>query len=106
MAANPGGAGISAEDVESTLPGSVYYAEQPAIGNYWAISGFVPTAEAQDLGSTPAGQKMLAQFGYVAVFNDAPGRGWAYLGSFRSGACPPLVPAPVYSAWGLCQVGS
>ncbi len=106
VSADPGRAGLSPEDVLSTLPGSVYYAEQPAIGNYWAISGFVPTAQAEAQASTPAGKAMLAQFGYIAVFNKAPGRGWAYLGSFRPGSCSPTVPAPVYTAWGLCQVGS
>ena len=106
VSADPGRAGLTPKDVLSTLPGSVYYAEQPAIGNYWAISGFVPTAQAQAQASTPAGKAILAQFGYIAVFNQAPGRGWAYLGSFRPGSCSPTVPAPVYTAWGLCQVGS
>jgi hypothetical protein len=104
--ANPGGAGLTAEDVQSTLPGSVYYAEQPAIGEYWAISAFVPSPEAQVLASSPAGKALLAEFGYLSVFNKAPGRGWAYLGSFRPGSCSTVVPAPVYAAWGLCQVGS
>jgi hypothetical protein len=80
------------------MPGSVYYAEQPAIGDYWAISGFVPTSE--------AGGGVLAQFNNVSVFNRASGGNWAYLGSFRPGSCPTMLPAPVYTAWGLCQVGS
>lgn len=106
VSADPWGAGITAQDVQSTLPGSVYYAEQPAIGNYWAISAFVPTAQAQALASSPAGEALLEKFRYVSVFNKAPGRGWAYLGSFPPGSCPTVVPEPVYAAWGLCQVGS
>jgi|SRR5579875_987523 len=109
VSASPGGASISAADVASTLPGSVYYAEQPAIAYYWAVSQFVPSASAEALGSTPAGKAVLAQFGAVAVFYKAPGRSWAYAGAYRPGTCSTLVPAPVYKVWGFClssQVGS
>lgn len=106
VSADPGNVGLANEDVESTLPGSVYYAEQPAIANFWAISGFVPSEVVYAEDSTPAGRELLAQFNYVAVFNKAPGQGWDYVGSFPPGSCSPKVPAPVYTAWDLCQVGS
>jgi hypothetical protein len=109
VSAAPGHAGITAADVLSTLPGSVYYAEQPAIAYYWAVSQFVPSASATALGSTPAGRAVLAQFASVAVFYKAPGRGWTYAGAYKPGTCSAVVPAPVYKVWGFClssQVGS
>jgi|GEM_PF-2555918 len=109
VSAHPGGAPLTPADVQSTLPGSVYYASQPAVGYYWAVSQFVPTPEAQANASTPEGKAVLAQFAYVAIFAKAPGRGWAYAGAYRPGSCSSDVPAPVYRAWGFClssQVGS
>jgi len=104
--ADPGGAGMKASDVRSTLVGSVFYAEQPALHTYWAISQFVPSALAESRGNTPAGAALLAEFHGVAVFEKVPGRHWAYAGSFNTGACPGALPVPVLTTWGLCTVGS
>jgi len=109
VSAEPGRAGVTAADVQSTLPGSVYYAEQPAIAYYWAISQFLPSASAEALGSTTAGKAVLAQFSNIAVFYKAPGGRWQYAGAYRPGTCSSLVPPPVYKVWGFClssQVGS
>jgi hypothetical protein len=106
VAADPGNSGLVIDDVESTVPGSVYYAEQPAIGDYWAITGFVPSSVVYAQDSTPAGRQLLAQFNGVEVFNRQAGKGWVFVGSFQPGTCSPQVPAPVYTAWDMCRVGS
>ncbi len=104
--ANPGGAGIKASDIQSTAVGSVFYAEQPAVHTYWAISQFVPSALAESRSSTPAGAALLAEFHGTAVFEKVPAHHWAYVGSFNTGTCPGDLPVPVLTAWGLCTVGS
>jgi hypothetical protein len=102
VAADPGHGGLSAADVESTLPGSVFYAEQPSIGTYWAVSSFVPSAQAESEAGTATGNALLAQFATVAVFDKVPGHGWAFFVSVAKGGCSSKVPGPVYSAWGVC----
>jgi hypothetical protein len=104
--ANPGGVGIKATDILSTAVGSVFYAEQPAVHTYWAISQFVPSALAQSRGSTSAGVALLAEFRGTAEFQKVPGHRWAYVGSFSTGSCPGALPVPVLTTWGLCAVGS
>jgi hypothetical protein len=102
----PGGVAMKSSDVLSTLAGSVFYAEQPAAHTWWAISQFVPSARAKSAASTAAGKALLAQFNDIGVFEKAPGRGWAYVGSFSAGTCPGTLPTPVLTSWGLCTVGS
>jgi len=104
--ARPGGVPISTADVQSTLPGSVFYAEQAAIGTDWAISQFVPSAHAKSEAGTAAGNAVLAQFNNTAVFVKDPGKAWAYLGDFAPSSCAGDLPVPVLSAWGLCVAGS
>jgi hypothetical protein len=100
--ADPGGIAISAADVGSTLSGSVFYAEQPAIGTYWAIARFVPSSQAQARSGTAAGAALLAQFNSTAVFVKVPGKEWAYLAEFTTTACGQAVPSPVLASWGMC----
>jgi hypothetical protein len=104
--ANPGGTGIKASDIVSTVVGSVFYAEQPAVHTYWAISEFVPSALAESRGKTATGAALLAEFQGTAVFEKLPAHHWAYVGSLSTGACPGVLPVPVVTAWGLCTVGS
>jgi hypothetical protein len=94
---------MTAADVASALPGSVFYAEQPAIGTYWAIARFVPSAHAQTEAGTTAGKLLLAQFKATAMFVKAPGKDWAYLGQYVTTACGQAIPAPVLSSWGMCS---
>jgi hypothetical protein len=100
--AHPGGVAMSVADVASTLSGSVFYAEQPAIGTYWAISRFVPSAQAQAESGTAAGNALLAQFNTTAIFVKVPGEAWAYLGEYTTTACGQAVPSPVLVSWGMC----
>jgi hypothetical protein len=102
VAANPGGVGVTTADVQSTYPGSVYYAGQPSIGQYWSLSRFLPSAMAQARSGTQRGKALLAVFGTDAVFVKTPGHGWAYIGSFAVGGCPADVPATVLHVWGIC----
>jgi hypothetical protein len=100
--AHPGGVAMSGADVASVLPGSVFYSEQPAIGTFWAIARFVPSAQAQSESGTAAGNALLAQFSTTAIFVKVPGETWHYLGAFTTTACGQGVPGPVLSAWGMC----
>ena len=104
--AHPGGADLSSTDVESILPGSVFYAEQPAIATYWAISRFVPSPLAESRSGTPAGRAVLTQFNGFAVFDRAPGQAWAYAGTFDPTACSVALPSPVLAVWGMCAARS
>jgi hypothetical protein len=100
--AHPGGIHISVADVASVLPGSVFFAEQPAIGTYWAIARFVPSTQAQSAAATTGGQALLAQFDNTAIFVKVRANPWAYLGDFTTTPCGQGVPRPVLSSWGMC----
>jgi hypothetical protein len=106
VAADPGRLGLKAVDIASTLAGSVFYAEQPSAGMYWAISRFVPSPLLQQTASSRIGAAILAQFNDVAVFDQQRGHSWHYAGRFSPGSCPTAVPSAVSAAWGLCSVGS
>ena len=100
--AHPGGVAMNVDDVASVLPGSVFYAEQPSIGTFWAISRFVPSAQAQSGSGTTAGNALLAQFSTTAVFVKVPDQTWHYLGAFTTASCGQGVPSPVLTSWGMC----
>ncbi|HTW06043.1 MAG TPA: hypothetical protein VME46_00935 [Acidimicrobiales bacterium] len=102
VAGDPGGVHLRADEVQSTAPGTVFYAEQAKLSLHWAISSFLPTARAEALSTTPTGKALLAEFGRIAVFVKTPGRPWALLASTPAGTCAKAVPAPVYRAWGIC----
>jgi hypothetical protein len=106
VAADPGRSGLRTVDIASTLAGSVFYAEQPSVRTYWAISRFAPSPVLEQMASSRVGQAILAQFGDVSVFDKAPGHEWRYAGAFAPGSCPTNLPSTVSAAWGLCAVGS
>jgi hypothetical protein len=107
VAADPNGVGLTAADVRSTASGSVFYAEQPALGLYWAIASFVPSPLARSRGGSASDQAFLVQFRYRAVFDKAPGHPWTYVGEARQGPCSGPIPSPVLAVWDLCAgVGS
>ncbi len=106
VSANPGRSGLVARDIASTLAGSVFYAEQPSAGIFWAISRFVPSPLLEQTAASRIGKLALAQFDKVAVFDQASGHAWRYVGAFVPGSCPTNVPGNVSAAWGLCSVGS
>jgi hypothetical protein len=104
LAANPGDAGIGPEDVAGTVPGEVYYGDQPASGTYWALVAFEPSAAALAEAHTSAGQEKLVQFQNTEyVFSWRSGPYWTWLGPVSTGSCPGLlVPTSVLTVWGLC----
>jgi hypothetical protein len=104
--AHPGGANLSTADIESILPGSVFYAEQPAITTYWALSRFVPSALAESRSATPGGKAVLTQFTDFAAFHKVPGQAWAYVGTFDPSACNVALPPTVLAVWGMCAAHS
>ncbi|HMK97519.1 MAG TPA: hypothetical protein VK425_08230 [Acidimicrobiales bacterium] len=105
LATNPGGVGLVAKDVAGTVPGTVYYGEQPGPKRvYWAIAAFQPSATLITEKSTPAGQAALAQFqDSDYVFSWKSGPYWTELGYVSNGECPgSYVPRAMLSVWGLC----
>jgi hypothetical protein len=104
LATNPGTVGIGSKDVAGTVPGEVYYARQPALGTYWALAAFQPSAQLTDERATAAGQAKLQQFQNVIwVFSWRAGPTWTELGEVSTGQCPDIwVPTSVLASWGLC----
>jgi hypothetical protein len=90
--------GISLSDVAGTIPGSVYYAYDPATDTYWAEATFV--------GSRTASVKVLVGFqdgGSIGFFDRAARSGW----QVDVGGAPvvcfevPFFPPAVLVAWSL-----
>src|SRR5580658_880144 len=90
--------GISLSDVAGTVPGSVYYAYDPATDTYWA--------EATFMGSRTAPVKVLVGFqdgGSIGFFDRAARSGW----QVDVGGVPivcfevPFFPPAVLMAWSL-----
>ncbi|MGH3255818.1 MAG: hypothetical protein ACRDOU_10495 [Streptosporangiaceae bacterium] len=90
--------GIPLSDVAGTIPGSVYYAYDPATDTYWA--------EATFQGSRTASQKVLVGFqdgGSFGLFARAARSGW----QVEVGGAPvvcfevPFFPPAVLMAWSL-----
>lgn len=104
VATNPGSVGIGPKDVAGTVPGQVYYARQPALGTYWALAAFQPSAQLTAERATAAGQAKLQEFQNVIwVFSWRAGPTWTELGEVTAGQCPAIwVPTPVLASWHLC----
>ncbi len=99
--------GMTAAEVQSTAPGTVFYAVQRGTGYAWAISRFVPAAATAAGADTAAGRALAAAFADYGAFRRPPGGAWTYVASFAPGTCPPALPPPVLTAWGMCaSVGS
>jgi hypothetical protein len=101
---NPGGLSLGPKDVAGTVPGEVYYADQPGLHPrvYWAVAAFQPSAAISS--ATANGQTDLAQFqNSDYIFDWTAGPYWNELGSVPTGSCPgSYVPTSVLAAWGLC----
>ena len=90
--------GIPLSDVAGTLPGSVYYAYDPATDTYWAEAGFLP--------SRTASQTVLTDFqdgASVGLFARAAGSGWQAEVGHAPIVCAevPFFPPAVLMAWSL-----
>lgn len=90
--------GISLSDVAGTIPGSVYYAYDPATDTYWA--------EATFQGSRTASLKVLVGFqdgGSIGFFARAARSGWQADVGGEPVVCfeVPFFPPAVLTAWSL-----
>jgi hypothetical protein len=90
--------GISLSDVAGTIPGSVYYAYDPATDTYWAEANFLP--------SRTASQKVLVGFqdgASIGLFARAARSSWQVQLGGEPVACAevPFFPPAVLMAWSL-----
>jgi hypothetical protein len=90
--------GISLADVAGTIPGSVYYAYDPASDTYWAEATFLP--------SRTASVKILVGFqdgGSIGLFARAARSGWQVWLGGEPVVCTevPFFPPAVLTAWSL-----
>jgi hypothetical protein len=90
--------GISVSDVAGTIPGSVYFAYDPATDTYWAEATFVP--------SRTASSKVLVGFqdgGSIGLFVRAARSGWQVQLGGEPIVCAevPFFPPAVLMAWSL-----
>jgi hypothetical protein len=90
--------GISLADVAGTIPGSVYYAYDPATDTYWAEAAFLP--------SRTASLKVLVGFqdgGSIGLFVRAARSGWQVQLGGEPVVCAevPFFPPAVVTAWSL-----
>jgi hypothetical protein len=90
--------GISLSDIAGTIPGSVYYAYDPATDTYWAEATFVP--------SRTASPKVLVGFqdgGSIGLFARAARTGWQVWLGGEPVVCTevPFFPPAVLTAWSL-----
>jgi hypothetical protein len=90
--------GISLSDVQGAgpLPGSVYYAYDPATGTYWALAAFDP--------SSTASSKVSVDFqdgGGTGMFRMASGGSWQVQNSGVPSTCSELLffPKAVLQTW-------
>jgi len=90
--------GISLSDVAGAIPGSIYYAYDPATDTYWAEANFVP--------SRTASQKVLVGFqdgASIGLFARAARSGWQVQLGGEPVVCAevPFFPPAVLMAWSL-----
>ena len=101
--ARPGGVHMSVADVASALPGSVFYAEQPAIGTYWAVSRFVPSTVAQARAGTTAGNAVAGPVQRHRNLRQGAGEALGLPRRVHDHGVRGAVPSPVLNSWGMCS---
>jgi hypothetical protein len=94
--------GLPATEVAGTAPNSVYYGFEPSTNTYWAIAGFVPTANA-----SMQTQVAMQDEGCCGVFSMTTGGSWKYVAPYQGGGtpCPGQVPADLWNLWHLVASG-
>jgi hypothetical protein len=92
--------GLPASQVAGTAPGSVYYAYVPSTNTYWAIAGFVPTANA-----AYQTQVSMQDEGCCGVFSQPAGGSWTYVTGFLGEPCPGQISAELETLWRLTYPG-
>jgi hypothetical protein len=100
MAAYVAHNGLPPDQVAGTAPNTVYYAYVPSTQTYWAIAGFVPTANA-----SYNTQVAMQDDGCCGIFTMTAGGSWTFAGSYLGVPCPGQVPAAVFTLWQLTAPG-
>ena len=92
--------GLPAAEVAGTSPNSVYYAFVPSTNTYWAIAGFVPTANA-----SMNTQVAMQDDGCCGVFTMTPGGSWTFVTGYLGAPCTGQIPAVLETLWHLTPPG-
>ncbi len=104
IATDPGGLGLTAQDVAGTVRGEVYYGYDLSIATYFSLAAFQPSPLVLKKASTPRGKAELRAFQDTQyVFSLQTGSTWTELGIVTTGDCPgEWVPKAVLAVWGMC----
>ena len=104
IATDPGGLGLTAQDVAGTVRGEVYYGYDVSIATYFSLAAFQPSPLVLKRASTARGKAELRAFQDTQyVFSLQTGSTWTELGIVTTGNCPgEWVPRVVLAVWGMC----
>ncbi len=102
-AAYAAGANVPLDEIEGTLPGSVYLAQLPSTGVSWAMATFSPTSTAS-LHTQVSMQDGRA----IGIFTMQPGGAWSLVAFGSVPFCPSetVIPSAVQSLWALPDAGA
>ena len=92
--------GLPANEVAGTAPNSVYYGYVPSTSTYWAVAGFVPTANA-----SYNTQVAMQDEGCCGIFTMTAGGSWTYAAGYLGAPCTGQVPAALEQLWNLTPPG-
>lgn len=92
--------GLPANEVAGTAPNSVYYGYLPSTSTYWAVAGFVPTANA-----SYNTQVAMQDEGCCGIFTMTAGGPWTYVAGYLGAPCTGQVPAALEQLWNLTPPG-
>jgi cytoskeletal protein RodZ len=92
--------GLPASEVAGTAPNSVYYGYVPSTSTYWAVAGFVPTANA-----SYNTQVAMQDEGCCGIFTMTAGGSWTYVAGYLGAPCTGQVPAALEQLWNLTPPG-
>lgn len=92
--------GLPAAEVAGTAPNSVYYGYLPSTSTYWAVAGFVPTANA-----SYNTEVAMQDEGCCGIFTMTAGGSWTYVAGYLGAPCTGQVPAALEQLWNLTPPG-
>jgi hypothetical protein len=91
---------LPAAEVAGTAPNSVYYGYLPSTSTYWAVAGFVPTANA-----SYNTQVAMQDEGCCGIFTMKAGGSWTYVAGYLGAPCTGQIPAVLEQLWNLTPPG-
>lgn len=93
--------GLPAAEVAGTAPNSVFYGFVPSTNTYWAIAGFVPSANASN--NT---QVAMQDEGCCGIFTSGTAGGpWMYVAGYLGSPCGGQILAALEQLWNLTPPG-